>query len=606
MKRKSRKATKQLKMKEILLLWALLRGVVCVAGCGGTASAPPKTQLPRASVLVSVSPTTANVRAGDSYTFQASVSGTANTSVTWSVNGTNGGSSATGTIDANGNYTAPTNLPNPNTVNVKAMSVADATASGASSVTLMNPTPTITGINPAATNTGNFTLTVTGSKFVSGAKVLLNGSALSTTANSATQLTATGNVASAGMYSVSVLNPDPGSSTSSSVNLTVNGATQTASCSGMTLGQGASLNGFRPFPDDNLWNKDISASPADANSNAIITFIGTGVAVHADFGAGQYQGSTIGIPYTVVGAQQSLTPINYQAYGSESDPGAMPISLNAPIEGYPNPGTGDRHVLVLDNANCFLYELFSSYPQSAAWNADSGAVWDLLADEQRPWTWTSADAAGLPIFPGLVRYDEVAAGQIHHAIRFTASKSKAAMTPPASHWAGNSTDPNAPPMGMRLRLKAGFNASSYSSANQVILAAMKKYGLILADNGSSMYISGAPDDRWDNNDLHNLGNLKASDFEVVQITPLYTSANVPSGVAPQISNLAASSTNVTAGTSVTLSWQTMGASYVIVSPEVGAVRGTSAIVKPAATTTYTVYATNAFGQTKLAITITAH
>lgn len=605
-KRRPCKATKQLKMKKIVLAWALLRGAVFVAGCGGTVSAPPKTQPPVAGVTVTVSPTSANVRAGDSYTFQASVSGTTNTSVTWSVNGTNGGTSATGTIDANGKYTAPANLPNPNTVNVKATSAADTSASGASNVTLMNPTPTITGINPAATNTGSFTLTVTGSKFVSGAKVLLNGSALSTTVNSAAQLTATGNATSAGTYSVSVQNPDPGSSTSSSVNLTVNGAAQTASCSGMALGQGAGLNGFRPFPDDNLWNKDISASPVDSNSNAIITFIGTGVSVHADFGAGQYQGSTIGIPYTVVDAQQAMTPINYQAYGDESDPGPMPISLSAPIEGDPNPGTGDRHVLVLDNVNCFLYELFSSYPQTAAWNADSGAVWDLLADEQRPWTWTSADAAGLPVFPGLVRYDEIAAGQIRHAIRFTASKSKAAMTPPASHWAGNSTDPNAPPMGMRLRLKASFNGSSYSPANQVILAAMKKYGLILADNGSSMYISGAPDDRWDNNDLHNLGNLHASDFEVVQITPLYTSANVPSGVAPQVSNLSASAANVTAGTSVTLSWQTSAASYVIVSPEIGAIRGTSAIVKPSATTTYTVYATNAFGQTKSAITITVH
>jgi hypothetical protein len=511
-----------------------------------------------------------------------------------------------GTIDASGKYTAPASLPNPNTVTVKATSAGDSSASGTSSVTLMNPTPTITGINPASTNIGNFTLTVTGGKFVSGATVLLNGSALSTAVNSSTQLTATGNVANAGNYSVSVQNPDPGGSTSSSVNLTVNGATQASSCSGMSLGQGASLNGFRPFPDDNLWNKDVSASPVDANSNAIISFIGTGAGVHADFGAGQYQGSTIGIPYTVVGVQQSLTLIDYQAYGDESDPGPMPISLSAPIEGYPNPGTGDRHVLVLDNVNCFLYELFSSYPQSAAWNADSGAVWDLTADEQRPWTWTSADAAGLPIFPGLVRYDEVAAGRIPHAIRFTVSKSKAAMTPPASHWAGNSTDPNAPPMGMRLRLKASFNASSYSAANQVILAAMKKYGLILADNGSSMYISGAPDDRWDNNDLHNLGNLKASDFEVVQITPLYTSANVPSGIAPQISNLNASATNVSAGTNVTISWQTTGASYVILSPEIGALRGTSVIVKPTQTTTYTVYATNAFGQTKSAITITVH
>ena len=566
---------------------------------------PPKIP-PLAGVSVSVSPTTANIRAGDSYTFQASVSGASNPSVTWAVSGMNGGSAAVGTIDANGKYSAPSTLPNPNSVTVTATSAADTTKSASSAVTLMNPTPTITGINPAAANTGAFTLVVMGTNFVSGAKVLLNGSGLATTVNSSTQLTANGTATTAGTYSVSVQNPDPGSSTSSGVNFTVNGSPQTASCSGMSLGQGASLNGFRPFPDDNLWNKDISASPVDANSNAMISFIGTTVSVHADFGAGLYSGSTIGIPYSIVGGSQALTPIAYQAYGDESDPGPMPIALTAPIEGYPNPGTGDRHVLVLDNANCFLYELYSSYPQATVWNADSGAVWDLLVDEQRPWTWTSADAAGLPIFAGLVRYDEVASGQIRHAIRFTVSKSKAAMTPPASHFAGNSTDPNAPPMGMRLRLKASFNASGYSTANQVILAAMKKYGLVLADNGSSMYISGAPDDRWDNNDLHSLGNLHASDFEVVQIAPLYTSANVPSGVAPQISTLNASATSVTAGTSVTLSWQTTNASYVIVSPEIGAVRGTSAIVKPSATTTYTVYATNAFGQTKSAITITVH
>ena len=608
MERSGLSARKSLSIKRIWLVWTLFRTAFLVAGCGAgvTQKTEPPTQPPAAGVAVSVSPTTANIRAGDSYTFKAKVSGSSNTNVTWSVNGTNGGSATVGTIDANGKYTAPASLPSSNTVSVKSTSAADTTSSSTSAVTLLNPTPTITGINPVAVNTGNFTLVVTGGKFVSGAQVLLNGGALSTIVNSSTQITATGNVSSAGTYTIGVQNPDPGSSASSTVNFTVNGATQTASCSGMSLGQGANLNGFRPFPDDNLWNKDVSASPLDSNSNAIINFIGATVSVHADFGAGQYQGSTIGIPYTVVGSQQSLTPINYQAYGDESDPGPMPISLGAPIEGYPNPGSGDRHVLVLDNANCFLYELYSSYPQATLWNADSGAVWDLSAEEQRPWGWTSADAAGLPIFPGLVRYDEVAAGQIRHAIRFTVSKSKAAMTPPASHFAGNSSDPNAPPMGMRIRLKATFNASTYSAANQVILAAMKKYGLILADNGSSMYISGAPDDRWDNDDLHNLGNLKASDFEVVQISPVYTSANEPTGVAPKITNLNASSTSVAAGTSVTLSWQTTGASYVILSPEVGALRGTSAVVKPSATTTYSVYATNAFGQTKSSITITVH
>ena len=225
-------------------------------------------------------------------------------------------------------------------------------------------------------------------------------------------------------------------------------------------------------------------------------------------------------------------PIVFTAYGDESDPGPMPIPVSASIEGYPAPGSGDRHVLVLDNNNCWLYELYSSYPNAASWNAGSAAVWDLTADEQRPYTWTSADAAGLPIFPGLARYDEVAAGQINHALRFTLQSSRAAFVPPASHWAANSSNALAAPMGMRLRLKASFDISSFSAANQVILTALKKYGMIMADNGSSMYISGAPDDNWNNDDLHNLGSVTAADFDVVEMNPIYTAANVPAGASP--------------------------------------------------------------------------
>jgi hypothetical protein len=284
----------------------------------------------------------------------------------------------------------------------------------------------------------------------------------------------------------------------------------------------------------------------------------------------------------------------------------MPIALTAPIEGYPNPGSGDRHVLVLDSADCFLYELYSSYPQTAQWNAGSGAVWDLLSNERRPYTWTSADAAGLPIFAGLIRYDEVAAGSIKHAIRFTVQSSSAGFVPPASHWASNSSDQYAPPMGMRLRLKSSFDVSGFSAANQVILNALKKYGLILADNGSSMYLSGAPDDRWDNSDLHNLGNVHTSDFEVIQMTPLYTSANVPAGNAPTVTQFTASATSVSSGSPVSLSWQVSGAAYIIISPSIGAVRGTSVAVSPTANTTYTVYAANAFGQTTSSVSITVH
>ena len=371
----------------------------------------------------------------------------------------------------------------------------------------------------------------------------------------------------------------------------------------MSTGQGASLNGFRPFASDNLWNTDISSAPVDANSGAIINFIGPTIGMHADFGSGQYQGSNIGIPYAVVGGTQSPVSINFTAYGDESDPGPMPIPGNASIEGDPNPGNGDRHVLVLDNSNCFLYELYSSYPNTdGSWNAASAAVWDLLANEQRPWTWTSADAAGLPIFPGLVRYDEVAAGQIQHAVRFTLPQSRAAMVLPATHWAANSSDPNAPPMGMRLRLKASYDISGFSTNVQVILSAMKKYGLIMADNGSAMYISGAPDSRWDNNDLHNLSQVPASAFEVVQMNPIYVASNVPQGAAPGIASFTATASSG-AGSSVTLSWNVGNATYVIVSPQIGAVRGSSVTVSPGQTTIYTLYATNQYGRSMATVTV---
>jgi len=313
----------------------------------------------------------------------------------------------------------------------------------------------------------------------------------------------------------------------------------------------------------------------------------------------------MGIPYSVVGASQGMVNIDFTAYGDESDPGPMPIPANAQIEGYPNPGNGDRHVLVIDNNNCFLYELYSASPNNdGSWNAGSAAVWDLLNGEQRPWTWTSADAAGLPIFPGLVRYDEVAAGKIQHAIRFTLPQSQAAMVPPASHWAATSSNSIAPPMGMKLRLKANYDISQFSTNVQVILTALKAYGMIMADNGSPMYLSGAPDNRWNNDDLHNLSQVPASEFEVVQMNPIYTAANVPQGAAPTIASFAASSSSVSSGTQVTLSWQASGASYNIISPQIGAVRGSSATVTPTQTTTYTLYATNQYGRTQATVTVT--
>jgi hypothetical protein len=381
----------------------------------------------------------------------------------------------------------------------------------------------------------------------------------------------------------------------------------TAACSAISLGQGASLNGFRPFTSANPWNTNISGAAVDPNSSAIIGFVGASTGLHADFGSGQYQGSNIGIPYVVVSGTQALANINFTAYGDESDSGPMPVPANAPIEGDPNPGTGDRHVLVLDNANCFIYEMDASYPNNdGSWNANSAAVWDLTADGQRPYTWTSADAAGLPIFPGLIRYDEVAAGKIQHAIRFTLQRSQAAFIPPASHWAANNNSSLAAPMGMRLRLKPSFDISGYSANNQVILTAMKNYGLIMADNGTSMYISGTPDSRWDNNDLHNLGQVPASAFEVLQMTPLYTAANLPQGAAPTINSLGASPGSIAAGSTVTLTWSATNAGYFVISPGVGAVRGTTATVSPTQTTTYTLYATNPYGQTTSTTTVSVH
>jgi len=588
-----------------------LLAAVGLAGCTGTTkgstASNPNTPPSGSGVTVTVSPASANVRAGATQFFSATVAGSSNTAVTWQVNGATGGSAATGTISSSGMYVAPTTVPSSNTVTVRAVSSADASATGSSAVTLQNPVPVLTSIAPTSVPAGAFAIKVNGSGFVSGAQVLLAGAPLATTFVSSTQLTAAGSESSAGTFAVAVMNPNPGSATSASQNLQVtstSGGNPPPSCSAMSLGQSASLNGFVPFPADNLWNQDISSAPVDANSAALINFIGSGIGLHPDFGSGLYNGQSIGIPYLVVGSQQAPVPIVFTAYGDESDPGPMPIPVSALIEGYPAPGSGDRHVLVLDNNSCWLYELYSSYPNAASWDAGSAAVWDLTADEQRPYTWTSADAAGLPIFPGLARYDEDAAGQINHALRFTLQSSRAAFVPPASHWAANSTNALAAPMGMRLRLKASFDISTFSAANQVILTALKKYGMIMADNGSSMYISGAPDDNWNNDDLHNLGSVTAADFDVVEMNPIYTAANVPAGASPVITSFTASSQSVSAGTPVTLSWNVTGASYLIVSPDIGAVRGTSATVSSTQSTTYTLYATNAFGRTTATVNIT--
>lgn len=381
---------------------------------------------------------------------------------------------------------------------------------------------------------------------------------------------------------------------------------QAGTCAGMTVGQLTSLNGFVPFPSASLWNTDISSAPVDPNSANYINFIGSTVTLHVDFGAGTFHNQTLGIPYQVVAGTQAKVAVTLGAFADESDPGPEPIPANALIEGYPKPGNGDRHVLVLEKDGCWLYELYNAALKSGKWSADSADVWDMTINEQRPYTWTSADAAGLPVFVGLARYDEVAAGAINHALRFTVPTSQKAFVLPATHWASTTTNPNAPPMGLRLRLKASFDISAYPADDQVILTAMKKYGLILADNGSAIFVSGAPDNRWNNTNLGLLKQVTASNFEVVQTGTIYTPANVPTGPSPTISSFSANPTSVAAGQPVTLSWTVSNSTYNIINPQAGPVRGTSVVVIPSATTTYVLSSTNQFGRTTASAQVTVH
>ncbi len=287
------------------------------------------------------------------------------------------------------------------------------------------------------------------------------------------------------------------------------------------LGPGASLGGRRPFLDDNPWNQDISQLPADPRSDILIRSIGEGKPLHPDFGT-VYQGAPAGIPYVVVPGDQPKVRVRFQ-YKDESDPGPYPVPPDAPIEGGPKATEGDRHVLVIDRDNWKLYELFAAVRDGEGWRASSGAVFDLKSNALRPAGWTSADAAGLPIFPGLVRYDEVVEqGAIHHALRFTCVRTRRAYIAPARHFASNKTDPDLPPMGMRVRLKASYDIARYPASVQVILKCLKTYGMILADNGGDWFISGDPNPRWNDDELHAIKQVKGRDLEVVQMGPAVT------------------------------------------------------------------------------------
>jgi hypothetical protein len=274
--------------------------------------------------------------------------------------------------------------------------------------------------------------------------------------------------------------------------------------------QNGPLGSCPVFPADNWWNRDISGLPVHPNSQNYVNTVlasGSNKFLHADFGGG----GECGIPYITVPGTQPEVDVEFVAYGDESDPGPYPIPLGAPIE-----GGSDRHVLAVDRDECKLYELFAATPVGDHWEAASGAVFDLRSNALRPEGWTSADAAGLAIFPGLARYDEVASGHIDHALRFTVSQTQRAYLHPATHWASSSTNPDRPPMGLRFRLKASFDVSTYHGQARVVLDALKKYGMIVADNGSNWFITGAADSRWDDDDLNQLKRVPGSAFEVVE------------------------------------------------------------------------------------------
>jgi hypothetical protein len=299
------------------------------------------------------------------------------------------------------------------------------------------------------------------------------------------------------------------------------------------MAEGPMIAGCPVFPSDNVWNARVDALPVHRLSKTYVASIGASASLKPDFGAGLYEGAPIGIPFVVVPQSQPLVTIRFkpfgeetEAYAEESDAGPSPIPVDAPIEGGKD-GTGDRHVLVVQEGRCVLFELYKPAPNAdGSWNAMASANFDLTSNALRPDGWTSADAAGLPILPGLVRQEEVAAGAILHALRFTAPKTSRAYQWPARHFASRSDDKKLPPLGQRFRLKARVDLGRFSKSNQVILKALQTYGMLLADNGSPWFLSGAPSDAWNNDELNDeLRMLKGSDFEAVDVSSLMVDAN---------------------------------------------------------------------------------
>jgi hypothetical protein len=310
--------------------------------------------------------------------------------------------------------------------------------------------------------------------------------------------------------------------------------------SGSALGAGPTVGGCPVFPGDNIWNTPVDALPVHPRSDDYVASIGADLPLKADFAAGLYEGAPIGIPYVVVPKDQAMVAIHFAPFGDEteafpdeSDAGPYPVPADAPIEGGPD-SSDDRHVLVVQEQSCTLYELYKAAPNAdGSWNAVGSARFDLESNELRPEGWTSADAAGLPVFPGLARYEEVAAGEINHALRFTAPRTGRAYAWPARHFASPSDDSALPPMGQRFRLKATVDIGRFSAETQVLLRALQTYGMILADNGSAWFVSGAPDEAWDDEALNaEFRQLAGSDFEAVDVSPLKREIDSGEAAAP--------------------------------------------------------------------------
>ncbi|MGC1462877.1 MAG: hypothetical protein WA802_11795 [Terracidiphilus sp.] len=563
---------------------------------------------------VTVVATPNSITTAQTATCAATVSGTGafSTAVTWTATG--------GTITSGGVFT-PSGA-GTGTCTAHSAAVGYTNISGSANITVTAAASTITGVSLVCTPSSiadNQTSTCT--PIVTGTGAFANTVNLSVSPTSAGTLSATTGVTSG--TGVVFTPPNSGAETATitatstqdstkfgSAPITVTVSTGASACSGMSLGDGASLNGFIPYPSTAAWNTNIASAPVDPNSAAIIAGF-SGSNLHPDFSS--VAGGDYGIPYTVVDSStQPLVSINVGAYASESDVAEAPFPPIAPIEGQPadcSSPSSDQHVLVLDRKTCMLYETYNTVRCNGTYSADSETIWDMQTFEGRPWGWTSADAAGLSIFPGLVRYDEVAAGAINHAIRFTLQDTRndsndGYFVEPASHAAGNSSS-SMNVEGMRIRLKASVDISGYSAADQVILTAMKQYGMILADNGSNLYFQGAPDTRWNDDDLSNLKNIPGSDFEVVQMTPEYPgwdAATAPTGAPPTISSFTASASSVASGTPVTLTWTTVNDTYDFID-KLGGVHGGTVTITPTATTTYTLNATNHYGRSTQQVTV---